>query len=151
MNSMLTAAFLFLALGIGVEQTSEAEALRVLDDFMAAFNNRDIDARAGLLHYPHVRIASGGVSIWNAAEEFKAARTPADRERFVRATEWHHSAWDSREVVHSSDDKVHIAVRFTRYRENGSVIGTYDSLYIVTKREGRWGIQARSSYAPRVP
>jgi len=148
MKGILTAStFVLLALGIGVEQTSEAEALRVLDDFMAAFNNGDIEAMAALLHYPHVRIARGEVSIWDAAEEFKAARTPADHERFVRATEWHHSAWDSREVVHSSDEKLHIAVRFTRYREDGSVIGSYDSLWIVTKRDGRWGVQARSSYA----
>ena len=145
---LIASAFVLLALGIGVTQTSEAEAFRVLDEFMAAFNNEDFDAMAALFHYPHVRIARGGVSIWDTAEEFKAARTPADHERFLRATGWHHSAWDNREVVHRSDDKVHIAVRFTRYREDGSVIGTYDSLWIVTKRHGRWGVQARSSYAP---
>jgi hypothetical protein len=61
---------------------------------------------------------------------------------------WHRSAWESREVLQSSEDKVHILVRFTRYREDDSVIGTYDSFWIVTKRDGRWGIQARSSFAP---
>jgi hypothetical protein len=144
---LIAAAFVVLALGICVAQTDEAEVLRVLDEFMAAFNNQDFDAMAALFHYPHVRIARGGVSIWDTAEEYKAARTPADQERFLRATEWHHSGWDSRQVVHRSDDKVHIAVQFTRYREDGSVIGNYDSLWIVTKRYGRWGVQARSSYA----
>ena len=31
---------------------------------------------------------------------------------------------------------------------DGSVIGVYESLYILTKVDGRWGIQARSSFGP---
>jgi hypothetical protein len=147
-GTLIPSAFLVLALGIGQEHTSEAEALRVLDEFMANFNNRDHAAMAALFHFPHVRIAHGEVFIWNSAEEFLAARTPADQERFVRATGWHRTEWDSREVIQVGERKVHIAVRFTRYREDGSVIGAYNSLYIVTKRNGRWGIQARSSYVP---
>ena len=145
---LIPCAFLSLAIGIGHEQTSAAEALRVLDDFMARFNNRDHEAMAALFHYPHVRIAHGDVFVWKSAEEFLAARTPEDQERFVRATGWHRTEWVSREVIHAGERKVHIAVRFTRYREDGSAIGTYDSFYIVTKRNGRWGIQARSSYVP---
>jgi len=149
MKVMLTAsALLFLALGIGLDQTGEAEALRVLDDFMANFNNRDHAANAALFHYPHVRIARGEVFVWESAEEFLAARTPEQQERYVRLTGWHRTEWDSREVIHVGEHKVHIAVRFTRYREDGSAIGTYNSFYIVTKRDGRWGIQARSSYLP---
>ena len=147
-GTLILSAFLVVALGIGQEHTSEAEALRVLDEFMANFNNGDHAAMAALFHFPHVRIAHGDVFIWNSADEFLAARTPADQERFVRATGWHRTEWDRREVVQVGERKVHIAVRFTRYREDGSVIGTYNSLYIVTKRNGRWGIQARSSYVP---
>ena len=38
-------------------------ARAVLDDYMAAFNARDEEAWAAMLHYPHVRIASGKVLI----------------------------------------------------------------------------------------
>jgi hypothetical protein len=38
-------------------------------------------------------------------------------------------------------------VQFTRYRADDSVIGSYRSLYIVTRRDGRWAIAARSSFA----
>jgi hypothetical protein len=147
-GTLIHSAFLLVAFGIGHEQTSDAEALRVLDEFMANFNNRDYGAMATLFHFPHVRIAHGEVFIWNSAEEFLATRTPADQERFVRATGWHRTEWDSREVVQVGEHKVHIAVRFTRYREDGSVIGTYNSFYILTKRNGRWGIQGRSSFVP---
>ena len=47
-----------------------------------------------------------------------------------------------------SREGVHIDTRFTRYRADGSVLVSYDSLYIVTKQSGRWGVLARSSFAP---
>jgi hypothetical protein len=62
--------------------------------------------------------------------------------------EWDHSAWERREVIHAGPDKVHFDTRFTRYRADGSVIGGFDSIYIMTKEDGHWGVKARSSYAP---
>ena len=61
---------------------------------------------------------------------------------------WSHSAWDERRVVQFGDDKAHIAVRYTRYPDDGSIIGVYDSLYIATCRNGEWRVQARSSFGP---
>ena len=60
-----------------------------------------------------------------------------------------HSAWDHRKIIHSSDDKVHVNTRFTRYRADDTKIGVYDSVYVVTKQDGHWGVQARSSFAPQ--
>jgi len=42
---------------------------------------------------------------------------------------------------------VHVDTKFSRYREDGSLIGSFDSLYIVTKEDGRWGVKLRSSFA----
>ena len=67
-------------------------------------------------------------------------------ERMVQAG-WHHSAWEHRNIVQASDSKVHVDTKFVRYKADGSVIGTYESLYIVTKENGRWGVKMRSSYA----
>lgn len=124
---------------------SEREALAVLDEFMAAFNAGDTQRWADTLHYPHVRIAGGKVTVSSDADEY-AGRF--DFDDFRRRTGWHHSAWDEKQVVQSSDDKVHVTVRFTRYRSDGSKIASYRSLYIVTLQESRWGVQARSSFAP---
>ena len=38
-------------------------------------------------------------------------------------------------------------VRFTRYDERGVALASYPSLYIVTLVDGRWGVQARSTFA----
>ena len=63
-------------------------------------------------------------------------------------SDWHHSTFDSEEVLQSSNTKVHVAVRFTRWDGQDNIIATYNSLYIMNCVDGHWGIQARSSFAP---
>ncbi len=123
----------------------EAAAMQALDDYMAAFNARDLDAWRKTLHYPHVRFASGQMVISNTPEEYAAG---LDFERFATSTGWHHSVWDHRKIIHSSPEKIHFDVQFTRYKENGDKLATYHAIYIVTLEDGRWGTLARSSFAP---
>ncbi len=127
------------------EEAPEQEALRVLDAFMAAFNARDVEAWIATLNFPHVRIASGSVAVFPDAAAF---RNNFEFARFAEQTGWSRSEWTERRVVQAGPDKVHYAVVFTRFREDGSVLARYESLYIVTKLAGHWGVQARSSYAP---
>jgi hypothetical protein len=123
---------------------AEASAMKVLDAFMRAFNGGDLEAFEQTLHFPHYRISSSQVTVLDAA-----GTRPGAFERFAEANPgWHHSAWERREVVHSGPEKVHIDTHFVRYREDGSVLSRFDSLYVVTKQDGRWGIKARSSFAP---
>ena len=110
---------------------------------MRAWNARDVAAFAATFNYPSVRIASGRVRIIESA-----ASHPADLFERMAATGWHHSAWLRRNIINSGDDKVHFDTRFGRYREDGSTIGEYDSIYIVNRQDGHWGVQCRSSFAP---
>ena|SRR3990172_9539296 len=125
------------------DSASETAALQCLDDFMAAWNSRDLPAFAATFNYPSVRIASGRIRIIESA----ASHLPDLFDRMA-ATGWHHSAWLKRDIIHSGPDKVHINTRFGRYHEDGSTIGEYDSIYIVSKQDNHWGIQGRSSFAP---
>ena len=124
----------------------DAEAIRaaqgVLDAFMKAFNARDIPAFEATFNFPSVRLASQGLVI------LKAGDMKAERFTTGALAEWDHSAWDRREVIHAGPDKVHIDTRFTRYRADGSIIGGFDSIYVITCENGHWGVKARSSYAP---
>jgi hypothetical protein len=125
------------------DHTAAIEAAnRCLDDFMAAFNARDIDAWQKTFNFPSVRLASNTLVI---IEE--GYHQPGMFERGALA-EWDHSAWERRNVIHAGPDKVHFDTRFTRYRADGSVIGGFDSIYVVTCENGHWGVKARSSYAP---
>ena len=119
-----------------------AAATKCLDDFMAAFNARDLEAFEATFNFPSVRLASNTLAL--------IERGYHKPEMFSRGAlkEWHHSAWERRAVIHAGPDKVHFDTRFTRYRADGSVIGGFDSIYVVTCENGHWGVKARSSYAP---
>ena len=60
---------------------------------------------------------------------------------------WHHSKWEHRNIVQASTDNVHVDTQFSRFNTNGKKIGVYESLYILTKENGHWGVKMRSSYA----
>ncbi|MBI1210554.1 MAG: hypothetical protein GC190_03755 [Alphaproteobacteria bacterium] len=119
-----------------------AAATKCLDDFMAAFNARDLKAFEATFNFPSVRLASNTLAIIEPGYH--------KQEMFSRGAlkEWDHSAWERRRVIHSGPDKVHFDTRFTRYRADGSIIGGFDSIYVVTCENGHWGVKARSSYAP---
>ena len=125
------------------EQTdSVAAAMGVLDAFMAAFNARDLRGWEKTFNFPSVRLASNSLAIIERGDH-----RPEMFERGPLA-DWDHSAWQRREVIHAGPDKVHIDTRFIRFRADGSVIGGYDSIYVVTRENGHWGVKARSSFAP---
>ena len=122
-----------------------AAARVVMDDFMSTFNARDEAAWADTLHFPHVRIASGGVDVVTDKAAFVASR---DMDEFARVNNWSHSEWDSIEVMQAGPDKVHFKVTFSRFNPQGKRYVTFNSLYILQQVDGRWGIRARSSFAP---
>ena len=125
------------------EHVSEiAAAMKVLDDFMAAFNARDVDAFEATFNFPSVRLASNTLRIIEKGDHKPAMFGTG------ALSEWDRSAWERRDVIHSGPDKVHVDTRFTRYRADGSVIGGFDSVYVVTCQDGHWGVKIRSSYAP---
>ncbi len=117
--------------------------MAVLDEFMAAFNGVDVAAWEATFHFPHYRLASGSMTVLESA----GLRSDEELRALLASIGWHHSAWDRREIIHMSDNKAHVDTRFSRYRADGSLIGSYESLYILTKENGRWGVKMRSSYA----
>ena len=120
-------------------------AVQVMHGFLAAFNARDESAWADTLHFPHVRVASGDVVVYPDKAGFVAAM---DLDAFAESTGWDHSSWDEMTVIQASENKVHITVTFSRFNAAGDKISEYDSLYVVENVNGRWGIRARSSFAP---
>jgi hypothetical protein len=52
-----------------------------------------------------------------------------------------------RTPIHVGPDKVHLKVAFSRWKADGSLIGRFGTIYIVSRQDGHWGIQARSSFA----
>ena len=125
---------------------SARQATAAIVDFMAALNARDAAALYDLLHLPHIRVSGAGVAIWHDRAELEATYL---RDFYARAgPNWHHTVLDSTETLHSSEHKVHVLIQFTRCDESSAAIATHRSLWIMTRVAGRWGAQARSSFAP---
>ena len=124
---------------------AESQALGVMYDFMQTFNGRDVPNFARTLTYPHVRVASGGVTVFADRQSFIDA---TDLEAFAKRFNWSHSRWDSISTVQADAEKVHFAVQFTRFNPQGEAYVSFHSLYILQRTESGWGIRARSSFAP---
>ena len=129
------------------EEAAIAGAMGAMDEFMLAFNARDPEAWAASLNFPQVRLAGETMTVWDNAEEYiEYVKTRA----FVNLpkTGWDHSHWLTRDVVLVSPKKVPIATVFQRYNSDNEILATYETMYIVTKIDGHWGTQIRSSLAP---
>jgi len=125
---------------------SETEAAKAIEAFFKAFNAHDNEAYQKALHYPHIRINNNGRVI--------IIQDPADwsLERaltyLAKNEGWEYSTLDSVKVIQASEVKVHFDIEFSRYKKDGSRYAVHKSLWIVTKKDGQWGVQARSSFAP---
>jgi hypothetical protein len=134
-----------------------AAAMATADEFLATFNALDAAGHAATLGYPHVRLASGTVRIWETIEE-ATEQMRVNMSLIRERLGWDHSEWDHKRLIHAGPGpsgrlsggfgKVHLDVQFTRYRADGSVIGVYPAVYVVVDDGSRWVIQCRSSYAP---
>lgn len=131
----------------------DREIMAVLDRYLDALNVLDLEGHVSTYHFPHYRHASGKIVIWQSAEEaVPLLRGPrSERRAALRAAlepDWHRSEWRRRDIVQGDLEKVHVVTRFDRLREDGSVIKSFDSLYVMTYESGRWAVKGRSSFAP---
>jgi hypothetical protein len=49
-----------------------------------------------------------------------------------------------KDVIHSSLDKLHVAVQYTRWTADHQPIAIYQALWVVTCVQRHWGVQVRS-------
>ncbi len=127
-----------------IDPMSERACLTCLDRFMDAVNAHDVMAMEREMHFPHARIAVDTVVTYPSP-----GANPLDLfERLQREDGWHRSSWISKTILQGDERKVHVALRYRRLRADDSIIGDYDSLYILTCRDGCWAVQARSSFGP---
>lgn len=119
----------------------ELAVMKVLDEYMDTFNSKNAKAWQSTYHFPHYRLASGKMSVLESAT--------LDTNVFIKLQQagWHHSKWDRKKIIHASGEKVHVDTQFSRYRADGTLIASYESLYVVTKENGRWAVKLRSSFA----
>ena len=124
-----------------IDQAVADLAYGVVRRYIAAINAGDGEAVRDTLNFPHFRIGSRGDVIYypdDSADHLGnfRSRTNADG--------WHRSVVDDMRAIFTIPTKAHVGINFRRLRADGSEIGAYHSLYIVTKINGHWGIQGGS-------
>ena len=114
-------------------------ALVALDRYLETWNSRDAAVWATSLHFPHVRPGPGAFEMTRSPEEYVKG---VNFEQTLK-TGWHHSEWVLREVVQVGENKVHAWGSWQRYTADGKPLAGSDITYIITRIDGRWGVQAR--------
>ena len=128
-----------------VNNDYEERAVLAAIDYMDAFNEGDAEKMSACINYPHARVGANGELV--ISERPDGETSPGFFEGFRKRYGWNHSCWDSREVIQSIENKVHLIVTFSRYRVDGSRIGTFPSIWVMTKQDDHWAIKMRSSFA----
>jgi hypothetical protein len=115
-----------------------------LDRWMAALNAHDCAAMDEEMHFPHMRLAGGRAVIYE-----RPGSNPMDLfNSLMNDSDWQRSEWMGRHPLQANDEKVHMTVTYARYAKDDTVIGIYDSLYVMVKVNGKWKTQIRSSFGP---
>ncbi len=114
-------------------------ALVALDRYLETWNSRDAAVWATSLHFPHVRPGPGAFEMTRSPEEYVKGVNFAE----TLKTGWHHSEWVTREVLQVGAEKIHASGTWQRYTEDGRPLAGSDITYIITRIDGRWGVQAR--------
>ena len=112
--------------------------VRVNDTFSA----HDMDGYLDTFIFPVVRFAPEKLTVIAAREH----ATPTILMAGLTPNYWR-SEWVRLEIVQGSEDKVHVAAVSSRQRSDGREIGREDSLYIVERVNGHWGVRAHSYFA----
>ena len=129
---------LLLASGENAQEDSVREAKETVVKFFEAFNAEDNEALQGYMTYPHIFLTRNGqVRVLEERWEMNFAGL---RER----EGWRKSTIDSMEASMVFEDKVHLNLVFSRVNQDGEVYRTVPGQWIVTKKDGRWGVQLRS-------
>ncbi|MYV63588.1 hypothetical protein GTW37_34895 [Streptomyces sp. SID4931] len=123
----------------------DAEGARAaLDAFLATLNSRSVPDWTRTLHFPHLRVHDGAVTVWETPEIYIESATPEVAQ--LVATGWDHSGWEKVELIQTSAGQVHAQVRFARYDAEDRPLGSFESVYVLTRQEGRWGVLARIGF-----
>lgn len=124
-----------------MDKHSEDAARKVVEAYFPLFSNRDADGLLSVVNFPHIRVTETGTVIIPSAKDWTGDPTPLE-------DDYHHTELESLTFVQSNAMKVHALVVFSRYKADGTKYISYPTLWIITKVDGHWGIQIRSSFAP---
>lgn len=129
-----------------INKTTAQIAIDIIAKNIQMLNEGNQQGLLDLFHIPHIRISESDILIYNSREELENGYLRDFRSRAGET--WHHTILDWTKTIHASDKKAHIFIQWSRYTINNELITSQQSLWIVNHQNGKWAVQARSSFAP---
>ena len=123
---------------------SAQEAIDTFARWAQAFNDRDADAMIAEMHFPHMRLAGTEFQTWVTSNDFKNPQD--DMTVALKAEGWHTTITKSVTAAQAGPEKVHLVIRQSLQKVDGTEYNGFDTLWIFTKIDGVWGVQFRSSF-----
>ena len=128
-------------------RTSVPEAMRLLTEYFAAFNERDLAAVARTLHFPYATYEGTEPLVYKTAQDFISNPPPSIHESSAPDSQYRPGFYDIMDVlqVHTFNPvNVGLELSYTRYRGDGYRTGINQGIYAITNNDGKWGIQISS-------
>ncbi len=128
-------------------RTSVPEAMRLLTEYFAAFNDRDMAAVARTLHFPYATYEGPEPLIYKSAAEFVRNPPPSIFESDKADSQLRPGTYDIIDVlqVHTFNPvNVGLELSYSRFRADGYRLGINQGIYAITNNDGKWGIQLSS-------
>ena len=108
------------------------------------FNKRNKEITIEYLHFPHVRLWENKFSIFEDAEAFLKGYDIQTEN--LKKEGWDHTVTLDIKAVQSEEQKVHLLLHQSRRNKEGKEYHNFQTLWILTKINDKWGIQFRSSF-----
>jgi hypothetical protein len=128
-------------------RTALPEAMRLLTEYFAAFNDRDLAAAARTLHFPYATYEGTEPMVYKSPEDFIRNPPPSIHEDSKPDSQLRPGTYDIIDVlqVHTFNPvNVGLELSYSRYRADGYRIGINQGIYAITNNDGKWGIQLSS-------
>ena len=128
-------------------KTSVPEAMRLLTDYFAAYNDRDLNAVAQTLHFPYATYEGNEPLVYKTAQEFVSNPPPSIFETDKPESQLRPGSYDimdNLQLQTFNPINVGLELSCSRYRADGYRIGINQGIYAVTNNDGKWGIQLSS-------
>ncbi len=128
-------------------RTSVPEAMRLVTEYFAAFNDRDMAAVARTLHFPYATYEGPEPLIYKTAAEFIRNPPPSIFESDKPDSQLRPGTYDIIDVlqVHTFNPvNVGLELSYSRFRADGYRLGINQGIYAITNNDGKWGIQLSS-------
>lgn len=113
----------------------EAEIEEFMGRYNLAFTSGTRGDLQALVHLPVIYVSETEAQVRD--------RYPFDPEKMRASSGFHHPETETR-IVHLEETRAHLKIEGTRHREDGSVIESIDSFYILHKRDGAWKVSVFS-------